>query len=93
MTTDTLDPKPIPSYAIPFWSDGITIFCAVPAKGSTIPHIVKFPHSEVGIASALRLLATRYADVPATQQYSAPMVQTKSIVAKIKLRDLGITTK
>lgn len=95
--TATLDPRPIPPYAVQFWSDGQTIFAAIPHKQGA-PYITKHPHSETGLASALRLLATRYSDASATTKYipvrdfNAPKVGSVSQHANARdvLKRLGI---
>lgn len=92
--TATLNPK-LPAYAVPFWTDGTTIFAAIPVKGSPLQHhIIKYPYSSDGLHQALRLLASSHSEAPAAQRFDSPaIIQTRTQIARAKLQALGIIPK
>lgn len=93
-----LDPDPIPKWAVTIWENGSDIFVALPMKVGGTPYIMKYPRSEAGLASAMRVLcAQRPVEAPrpsleASANYTPPKDQPMVRKSKAHERLVAETT-
>lgn len=59
----TMDPNPIPKFAITLWLTDHDIIAALPMTTGGDPYLMKFPLSEGGLRQALELLHIRKSEV------------------------------
>lgn len=59
----TMDPQPIPPWAITMWLSDHDIIAMLPMRDGGQPYLMKLPLSEGGLAKALNLLRERKAEV------------------------------